>query len=115
MRNTQLGMGHGDGGTRVSTASGAQALNLQEMALHCRFEAALDEFRDFLHQAQIDFSNLPALATDKMVMVLRFDVPANKIAEVPVFVGCGHEYSATGQTFQDSVDCWQSNAFELLL
>jgi hypothetical protein len=84
------------------------------MAFDRRFEVTFDELRDLFHQAQIDLINFPAAAANEMVVVPRFEVPADEIAQVSILARGSQKDSATGQIFQYPVNRGKSHAFEVL-
>ena len=85
------------------------------MTFHLRFEMASDVFGHFFHQTQVDFLNLAAFAANEVVMVARFDVPANVISFFLIFIRGGQQNPAPGQTVQNPVNRGQSNTSELSL
>jgi hypothetical protein len=48
-------------------------------------------------------------------MMPRFNVMAYEIAQLTIVIRGGKENSATGETFQNSINRWQANALKLLL
>jgi hypothetical protein len=96
-------------------AFGAESLNLQEVALHLRFEMALNIFGYFFHQTQIDFFNFATFAADEVVMMSGFNIMAYEIAQLAVFIRSSKKNPATSKTVQNSINRGQADAFELLL
>ncbi len=99
----------------VLAAPGTKAFDLQEVALHSRFEVAFDEFRHLLHQTEIDLIDFAALAANKVVVVFRLKAAADVITQVAVITRGGEKDSTTGQILQNAIDGGQAHAFELLL
>ena len=85
------------------------------MTFHLRFEMASDVFGYFFHQTQVDFLDLAAFAANEVVMMPRFDVPANVISFFLIFIRGGQQNPAPGQTVQNPVYRGQPNTSELFL
>ena len=85
------------------------------MALHFRFEMAFDVFGYLFHQAQINLLDLAAFLADEVMMMSRFNVMADEIAQLAVFVRGGQKNPATGKPLQYPVNRGKPNTLELLL
>jgi len=85
------------------------------MTFHLRIEMASDVFGHFFHQTQVNFLDLAAFAANEMVVMPRFDVPANVISFSLIFIRGGQQNPAPGQTVQNPVNRGQSNTSELFL
>jgi hypothetical protein len=85
------------------------------MTFHLRFEMASDVFGYFFHQTQVDFLDLAAFAANEVVMMPRFDVPANVISFFLIFIRGSQQNPAPGQTVQNPINRGQANTSELFL
>lgn len=102
-------------GSCIAAAFGAEAFDLQEMVLHPGLEVAFDVLGHFLHEAEVDFLDLAAVAAQEMVVMPGFQPATDVIAQLAVRIGGGQQDATPGQALQDAVDRGEADVFKPLL